>query len=289
MAILENRVKINSKTSDLLYVVQLILKRFLLSIFVILFVYLLYVARPKKLADFTLEATGTISTIGLNIYDLIFSPMVSLSEKLGQFKDLKSENLKLKLRLAEFYNLENIVETLRAENLALKNLLNVVSDEKYNYITARLLSVSLNPFSKTILVGAGSNSGVKVNQIVASAQGLVGRITQVSGNFARVMLINDLNSRVPIVTLLTQERGILAGNNRNTKIIYLQKNHTIKQGEKVITSGDGMMYPRGIVVGEVSKVYESEVEILPAINFDRTDFVNIFSNDFKFKEIEKIN
>lgn len=289
MAILENRVKINSKTADLLYVVQLILKRFLLLIFVVLFIYLLYVARPKKLADFTLEATGTISTIGLNIYDLIFSPMMSLSEKLGQFKDLKAENLKLKLRLTEFYSLENTVETLKAENLALKNLLNVVSDEKYDCITARLLSVSLNPFSKTILVGAGSESGVKVNQIVASAQGLVGRVTQVSGNFARVMLINDLNSRVPIVTLLTQERGILAGNNQNTKIIYLQKNHTIKQGEKVITSGDGIMYPRGIVVGEVSKVTESEVEILPAMNFDRTDFVNIFSNDFKFKEIEKIN
>jgi len=289
MAILENRVKINSKTSDLLYVVQLILKRFLLLIFVVLFIYLLYVARPKKLADFTLEATGTISTIGLNIYDLIFSPMMSLSEKLGQFKDLKAENLKLKLRLTEFYSLENTVETLKAENSALKNLLNVVSDEKYDCITARLLSVSLNPFSKTILVGAGSESGVKVNQIVASAQGLVGRVTQVSGNFARVMLINDLNSRVPIVTLLTQERGILAGNNQNTKIIYLQKNHTIKQGEKVITSGDGIMYPRGIVVGEVSKVTESEVEILPAMNFDRTDFVNIFSNDFKFKEIEKIN
>ena len=289
MAILENRVRINTKTLNFLHVVQLLLKRFLLTILVILFIYLIYVVRPKKLADFTLEATGTISTIGLNIYDLIFSPMMSLSEKLVQFKDLKAENLKLKLKLAELYNLENTVETLKTENQALKSLLNVVSDEKYDCITARLLGVSLNPFSKTILVGAGSSSGVKVNQIVASAQGLVGRVTQVSSNFARVMLINDLNSRVPIVTLLTQERGILAGNNKNTKIIYLQKNHAIKQGEKVITSGDGMMYPRGIVVGEVLKVSQNEVEIAPAINFDKTDFVNIFSNDYKLNEIEKIN
>lgn len=289
MAILENRVKINSRTSEFFYALQLTLKRFLLSIFIVLSLYLLYVLKPKQLSNFTLETVGNISTLGLNIYDRVFAPIISLYEKLEQFKDLKTENLRLKLKLAELYNLENTVEALKAENLALKNLLNVVSDEKYEHITARLLSVSLNPFSKTILVGAGSKNGIKVNQVVANAQGLVGRITQVSDNYSRVMLINDINSRVPIVTLLTQERGILAGNNQNTKIVYLQKNHTIKQGEKVITSGDGMMYPRGIIVGEVSKVSEDEVQVEPITNFNKTDFVNIFSNDFKLKEIEKTN
>ena len=287
MAILENRVKINSKTSDFLSIIQLVLKRFLLSIFVVVSIYLLYVVKPKKLSNFTLEAIGSISIVGANIYEKIFAPLISLSDSINQFRDLNAENLKLKLKLTDLYNLQSTVEILKAENLALKNLLNVVSDVKYDYITARLLNVSLNPFSKTILVGAGSKDGVKVDQIVSNAQGLVGRITQVSDNYSRVMLINDLNSRVPVVTLLTQERGMLAGNNQNTRIIYLQKDHNIKQGEKVITSGDGMMYPRGIVVGEVSKISKDTVQVEPIMNFDKTDFIHIFSNNFKFEEIEK--
>lgn len=287
MAILENRVRISSKTSDFLSIIQLISKRFLLSIFVVVSIFLLYVVKPKKLSNFTLEATGSISILGLNIYEKIFSPLIALSDSINQFKDLNAENLKLKLKLTDLYNLQSTVEILKAENVALKNLLNVVPDEEYDYITARLLSVSLNPFSKTILVGAGSKDGVKANQIVTNAQGLVGRITQVSDNYSRVMLINDLNSRVPVVTLLTQERGMLAGNNQNGKIIYLQKDHNIKQGEKVITSGDGMMYPRGIVVGEVSKITKGMVQVEPIMNFDKTDFIQIFSNNFKFQEIEK--
>lgn len=287
MAILENRVKISSKTSDFLNTVQLILKNCLLSIFVIISIYLLYVVKPKKLSNFTLEAVGNLSTIGLGIYEKIFSPLISLSDSINQFRDLNAENLRLKLKLTDLYNLQSEVEILKAENVALKNLMNVVSDEKYDYITARLLNVSLNPFSKTILVRAGSKDGVKINQIVSNAQGLVGRITQVSKSYAKVMLINDLNSRVPVVTLLTQERGILAGNNQNTQIIYLQKNHNIKQGEKVITSGDGMMFPRGIVVGEVSKISKDIVQVEPIMNFDKTDFIYIFSNSFKFDEIEK--
>lgn len=289
MAILENRVRISSKTSDFFHATQLILKRFLISIFIALSVYLIYVVKPKQLSNLTLEIAGKISTIGLDIYEGVFFPLISISEKFGQFRDLKAENLRLKLKLTKLYSLESIVEVLRAENLELRKLLNVIPDEKYEHITARLLNVSLTPFSKTALVGAGSDNGVKINQIVTNSQGLVGRVTEVSDNYCRVMLINDFNSRVPIVTLLAQERGILAGDNRNTKIVYLQKNHGIKTGEKVITSGDGMMYPRGIIVGEVSKVTENEVYVEPAINFNSTDFVNIFGNNLKPEEIEKTN
>ena len=289
MAILENRVKISSRTTDFLHTIQLVLKRFLVLIFIVLSLYLIYIAKPKQISSLTLEVIGKISTIGLDIYQGVFFPLVSLSEKFGQFKDLKAENLKLKLKLTELYNLESAVEALRAENLALRKLLNAVSDERYEYITARLLSVSLNPFSKTLLVGAGSKNGVKLNQVVTNSQGLIGRIIEVSDNYCRVMLINDLNSRVPIVTLLAQERGILAGNSQNTRIVYLQKNHDIKLGEKVITSGDGMMYPRGLIVGEISKITKNEVYVELVINFSKTDFVNIITNNLKLKETEKTN
>jgi rod shape-determining protein MreC len=289
MAILENRVRINKGVGESFKTILLILKNSLIVIFLALSIYLLYFANHKKISNYTLEITGSIISESLTIYEKIFAPIIFLSNKFIYFRDLKAENLSLKFELVRLNQLESELQFIKAENLALKKLLNVVADEEYKHITARLLSISLNPFSKSVLIGAGTEQGVKVDQIVTNAEGLVGRIIQVSENYSKVMLINDFNSRIPIVTLLTHERGILSGNNNKPQIIYLQKNHSVKKGEKVITSGDGVIFPPGIPVARIVEVNGLEVLIEPIVNLCETNFVNVHSKEHVNKAAEKLN
>lgn len=277
MAILENRVKTNN-LSELFKFVLLIFKRFFYIIFIVLSIYLLSLSPQKKLTNLTLEFMGSIITVSLNIYEIIQAPINSITEHFSHIKELKTENMELKLEIRRLKNLTNEIQLVKAENAVLRDLHKVIPDEKYNYLTAKLLSISLNPFSKTAIVGAGKNQGVQIDQVVTNQEGLVGKISEISDNYSKIILMNDLNSRIPIITLSSRERGILASNGSELKIIYIQKNHSIKKGEKIITSGDGRIYPSGIEVGKVIKVSPNEILVEPIANISNTIFVNIYNN-----------
>jgi rod shape-determining protein MreC len=81
-----------------------------------------------------------------------------------------------------------------------------------------------------------------------------------------------------VITAVSRERGILTGNNGKISINYLQDNHTIKKGEKVITSGDGKLYPAGVEAAVVIKVNAGDVAVKPITNLYQTDFVTIYLN-----------
>ncbi len=161
---------------------------------------------------------------------------------------------------------------IQSEN---KELLSVVEEEQYNYVSAKLLSVSLNPFSKTALVSAGVRHGVEVDQIVTNSEGLVGRVIQVSNNYSKIILVNDVNSRIPITTVSSKEKGIMSGYGNGSKILYLPKTHLVQKGEKVITSGYGNIYPYGITVSYVKKANAEKVLVKPVVDLSKTEFVSI--------------
>ncbi|AFC72898.1 rod shape-determining protein MreC [Rickettsia rhipicephali str. 3-7-female6-CWPP] len=274
MAILANRVKNSSNSLELIRIISNTLKRFFVIFGLGLSVYLFFTT-PKKISSISLEVTGSIVSIGLAVYDDIFEYINSITQKFVYFQDLERKNIELKLEIARLQHLQSEVEAVRAENIALKDLLTIAEEEEFEYITTKLLSISFNPFSRTALISAGKKQGIEPDQIVVNSGKLVGKVIEVSNNYAKVMLISDVNSRIPIQANSSREQGILAGNNNNSKILYLPNNHLVQKDEEIVTSGHGNIYPAGILVGYVSKVTEHDVMVNVAADLSKTEFVQV--------------
>jgi len=277
MAILTNRVKSTNYPLEFIKFILLILKRFLVLIFIVLSLYSLYFSNPQVKNNLSLEISGRFVATGLIAYENVLNYINFAIKKLVYLRDLEIENTELKIEVVKLKELQSNYHSLKTENIALKNLLQFVEKNEHKIITTKLLSVSLNPFSKSAVIGAGTKQGAEIDQMVVNHEGLVGRIIEVSNNYSKVMLIGDFSSRIPIVTSLSRERGILGGNSGKIQIMYLKDNHSVKKGEKVITSGDGKVYPEGIVVGEVVAATKEYVLVEPVVDLSNTDFVSIYT------------
>lgn len=274
MALLANRIKRSSKIVEFARFILFTLRRVVVLFFVIASLYL-FIAAPKRFSSISLEVVGHVIFGGLLIHENIFKQINLITQNFIYLRDLARENIELQLEVARLRNLQSDIYLIQSENKELKKLLSVVEEEQYNYVSAKLLSVSLHPFSKTALVSAGVRHGVEVDQIVTNSEGLVGRVIQVSNNYSKIILANDINSRIPITTVSSKEKGIMSGYENGSKILYLPKTHLVQKGEKVITSGYGNIYPYGITVGYVKKANAENVLVKPVVDLSKTEFVSI--------------
>lgn len=160
---------------------------------------------------------------------------------------------------------------LRAENKALSTVRDELAaardvNERYQamlglktnppiaMISGRAITDSRGPFANSRLVNMGRQDGVKVGYPVMSEHGLVGRVVGVSGSVSRVLLLTDIASRTPVMIDRNNARAILSGDGGgNPKLAYLRSRDEPKVGDRLVTSGDGGVMPRGLPVGLVVK------------------------------------
>ena len=276
MALIENRVRTTNYFTELAKFTFFLLKRFCILFLLCGCSYLLFFP-IKTISKSSLEIYGTLLSVGSWIADNLIENVEVLYNRLSYFRDLEAENIKLKLQLARMAHLEQTVTNVLSENKELRKLLKVTDKIKGNYITSRLIGASITPLSSSAVIETGENSGIKVNDLVTNQDGLVGRIINVSNNYSFVMLLSDPNSRVPVITSSSRERGILANQGDETLLIYLSEEHKVEVGELVYTSGDGKIYPYGFLVGKVYKINDDGVFIKLSTNLNNLDFVTIQS------------
>lgn len=189
-------------------------------------------------------------------------------------EDLKEENNKLKDELAEYSDLAQ-------ENEKLKALLDFQEQRtEYDYISTNIIGTRGSILEGYIL-DKGSDDGVKKDMVVISSDGLVGKITSVAKNWCILECIINENIAVSVMPESTREKtGILQGytdsntNEKLTKINYLPMDSKIKKGDVILTSGLGAVYPKEIRVGKVVSVEEDKVQFMktaivkPYVDFD---------------------
>lgn len=157
---------------------------------------------------------------------------------------LRAENEKLK----EWYQAALM---LQSENTALRDLLNVDREQAKSFITTRVIADGSSTYAKSLVIEGGRGAGVVKGQGVVSREGLIGRVIEAGSRTARVLLLQDINSRIPVIVEGSNERAILAGTNAAMPILdHLAADHKIQAGQRVITSGLGGLFPYGIPVGE---------------------------------------
>jgi rod shape-determining protein MreC len=160
---------------------------------------------------------------------------------------LRDENAKLRLAQSEVGELQRKVERY-------EQLLKVPTEAPVSGVAGRVIADMSGPFLRTILVNAGSEQGVLKGQAVVDDRGLLGRIVGTGRKSSRVLLLSDLNSRIPVIVEGANLKAILAGDNSDRPTLeYLPPGSRLVAGARVLTTADGGALPPGIVVGVVVK------------------------------------
>ncbi|MAL78154.1 MAG: rod shape-determining protein MreC [Sneathiella sp.] len=193
---------------------------------------------------------------------------------------LIEENERLREENARLLKWQAAGRALEQENENFRQLLNALSDPLVLPITARVIGDSGGPFVRTLLLNAGQRDGVRVGQAVVAPLGLIGRIAEVGDRSARVLLITDINSRIPVVLEKSRQKGILVGDNSTLPLLeFLPTTSTVAPGDRLVTSGDGGMLPAGRPIGFVSSVGERDIRVQGYADWNRLEYVSILRYD----------
>jgi rod shape-determining protein MreC len=223
-----------------------------------------------------------------------FKPVRDLVGWFGDVFDAKDENKQLKKDLATARAQGVNAAILEHDNAQLRKLLKVTDDLGYAgsaRVTARVIVKAPTVWYSTVAIDSGRNDGVRVDQPVVSGDGLVGKVTAVTGGTATVTLITDGSSSVPAQIYPDGAHGIVkpsVGDPNDMQLQYIGKNHPVQKGAKVVTSGSApgplqSIFPRGIPIGEVSRVEPGEldlyrkVHIRPWADLRRLDFLTVLT------------
>jgi len=183
-----------------------------------------------------------------------------------------------KLRVENNLLKKNISQTdfFRMENEQLRKLIDedIMSDD--NYFNSRVILDKESPYLKSFVVNNGSNKKIKNGMTVLDDEkNFIGRIVDVNFFSSRVLLISDLNSKIPVIVEPSGTHAILSGHgNKNASLEYFTKNHKIKDGDKVYTSGKEGIFASGIPIGE-TKLINEKIEVLFFSDLDQISFVSI--------------
>ena len=164
----------------------------------------------------------------------------------SQLAALKQQNTELRNRVAS-------LEEARQENERLRALFGFVQTAQLEAVGARVIGRPTNSWEQVITIDRGSADGVKISMPVLAAKGLLGQTISVTQHSARVRLITDARSGVAGMVQANRAEGIVKGSiEGNVTFDFISKETTIKAGDIIITSGMGGVYPKGLLVGEIT-------------------------------------
>jgi rod shape-determining protein MreC len=198
-----------------------------------------------------------------------------INEVLGVY-NIREKNILLKQEKDRLLQWQMLARKLKVENRNLRNLLNFPVDPAAGFITARVIADTGGAFANSVVINVGNKSGVLKGQPTITGEGLVGRVTDVGKRSSRVLLITDLNSRIPVVIQSSQARAIMAGDNSyQPRLIYLSPGALVSQGDRIVTSGHGGAFPPGIPVGLVASVDVNGTRIKPFVDRYRVTHLRV--------------
>lgn len=176
------------------------------------------------------------------------------SDYVGGYFFAVSENRRLKRELAELQPWRDQAIALANVNSRYEAMLGLRTEPPVPMATARSVSEARGPFANARLIDAGTDRGVRVGNPVINEHGLVGRVTGAAGNVSRVLLVTDVASRVPVLIDRTDARAMLTGDGSgNPRLEFVRGFGSVKAGDRILTSGDGGGFPRGVPIGVAAK------------------------------------
>jgi rod shape-determining protein MreC len=216
------------------------------------------------------------------ILTVIQQPLATMRDSLAVTRglfDLANENQRLREENARLKKWQATALELEAHDQVLRGLLNVSKNAPPILRTEPVIAEPGGLYVRSVLVGGGAHDGLAKGQAAMAGPGLVGRITEIGAWSARVLLITDLNSRIPVIMEGSRTHAILAGDNTSHPyLMYLPKAATVSPGDRIVTAGHDGVFPTGLAVGRVSSVENGEIRVEPIADLDRLEYVELVDN-----------
>jgi rod shape-determining protein MreC len=225
--------------------------------------------------------------VGRHVFDVADKPVSDVlatpahwarqvTEFFGGYLFAVDENRKLKSEVADLRAWKDRAIALDNTNRRYVAVLGLKTDPPIPMVTARVVTDSRGPFANTRLANVGAETGIKVGNPVMSDRGLVGRIVGVAHGVSRILLLTDVASRTPVLVDRTDARAILLGDGgSNPRLAYLRGQDAVHEGDRILTSGDGGVFPRGLPVGVAAKGLDGQWRVRLSADNSGIDFVRI--------------
>lgn len=208
--------------------------------------------------------------------------LVPVNKVAGMVEDFQSytriyeQNQELRRELRQMKAWKEAALQLEQENAKLLDLNKVRLDPQLTYITGVVLADSGSPFRQSVLLNVGARDGIIDGWATTDGLGLVGRVSGVGKNTARVILLTDSNSRIPVVIQPSGQRAILAGDNSASPVIdFLETADQVRPGDRVVSSGDGQVFPAALLVGQVAEGPNGRLRVRLAADYERLEFLRV--------------
>ena len=253
------------------------LRRLLLSVLILslLAVFLVWRIDSPRVERFRAQITDRF----VPNLDWAMAPVtgtVNLLRDFRSYQRLTEQNRELRSELRQMQAWKEAALQLEQENARLLDLNNVRLDPRLTYITGVVLADSGSPFRQSVLFNVGARDGLMDGWATMDGIGLVGRISGVAQSTARVILLTDASSRIPAVIQPSGQRAIVAGDNSAAPPIdFLENRDLVRPGDRVVSSGDGGVFPAGLLIGQVASDPGGRLRVRLAADYERLEFLRV--------------
>jgi rod shape-determining protein MreC len=233
----------------------------------------------KAEAPFIERTRMVVADSVVPVLDAMSRPVHTATEIADNFRavlDVHAENARLREQNANLMHWQQVARNLEAENRALRETARASTEASFTFVTARVVADAGGAFVRSVLIAAGARDGIAKGHTALSPDGLVGRVGEVGERAARVLLLTDLNSHVPVMIEGSRDRAIVDGDNSDLpRLVFLSSGARPQIGDRIVTSGHGGVFPPGLPVGVVVQNGDQGVRVKPFVDFHRIDYLRI--------------
>ncbi|MEX0339533.1 MAG: rod shape-determining protein MreC [Arenibacterium sp.] len=201
---------------------------------------------------------------------------INLFRDFQSYQRLAEQNRELRSELRQMQAWKEAALQLEQENARLLDLNNVRLDPRLTFVTGVVMADSGSPFRQSVLLNVGARDGIRDGWAAMDGIGLVGRISGTGQNTSRVILLTDAASSIPATIQPSGQSAIIKGDNTAAPIIdFLENPDLVRPGDRVVSSGDGGVFPAGLLIGQVAAAPSGRLRVRLAADYERLEFLRV--------------
>lgn len=202
--------------------------------------------------------------------------VINLVRDFQSYQRLAEQNRELRSELRQMRAWKEAALQLEQENARLLDLNNVRLDPRLTFVTGVVMADSGSPFRQSVLLNVGARDGIRDGWAAMDGIGLVGRISGTGRNTARVILLTDAASTIPAVIQPSGQTALIAGDNTAAPVIdFLESPDLVRPGDRIVSSGDGGVFPAGLLIGHVAADPSGRMRVRLSADFERLEFLRV--------------
>jgi rod shape-determining protein MreC len=222
--------------------------------------------------------TAVIDTVVPNM-DWAMAPVTRVARMFEDFQSytrIYEQNQELRRELQQMRAWREAALQLEQRNAQLLDMARVRLDPQLTHVTGVVMADSGSPYRQSVLINVGTRDGIVDGWAVMDGLGLAGRIAGVGDRSARVILLSDSNSRVPVLVQPSGQHALLSGDNSPMPVLeFVDSADALRPGDRVVSASDGGVFPPGLLVGEVVQGSDGRLRVMLAADYGRLDFLRV--------------